>query len=530
MRSTSMAFDEASVAGAVTDSALLLAFDRDSVRDKDHDGRMKVAVTNISKATVNPYKGKEIPGYQELGLYPEKIYQMLRDPEELEKAAPTFNGIQLLRKHTPVSAEDHQPWDVVGATGTDAKFEHPYLKNSLHVWSQEAIDDIESGDKRELSCGYHYTPDMTPGTYEGLHFDGRMLAIIGNHVALVKDGRAGPDVVVGDSTETLNMTTKPTRLAALTLGLVAASVAPLIAKDSKIELPKALFADLTSKNINAKKAGLLAGVKAAATGKLRSGLAMDASMEHVGKVLDTVSGLFETEKGADESTSEEQHKAMEAAANGESNTGIPKAVGEEFAEADKGKTFDAEPLKAFLKEKGVSDEDIMAAMDLMPKAMAGDESEEEKAKREKAESEKKAEDEKKALDAKTAKDNEMKDMVTKPAMDAALKAVAETTAKSVRETERGIRVALAEVRPFVGELPATLAFDSGADVKRHALTMLGVENAKTLHADALDAVLGVQPKIGARPNDNGSPRLAMDADASKDFSSRFPDAGRIQAA
>jgi hypothetical protein len=184
-----------------TDSVLALALDRDSVREKDRNGRLTVKVANISKATVNPYRGKEIPHWETLGLDPDKIYQLLRDPEELQKAAPTFNGVQLLRKHTPVDAQDHKPWDVVGTTGTDAKFEPPYLTNSLHVWSQEAIDDIEGGDKKELSCGYNYDPDMTPGTYEGLQFDGVMRAICGNHVALVKDGRAGPDVVVGDSAE-----------------------------------------------------------------------------------------------------------------------------------------------------------------------------------------------------------------------------------------------------------------------------------------------------------------------------------------
>lgn len=34
-----------------------------------------------------------------------------------------------------------------------------------------------------------------------------------------------------------------------------------------------------------------------------------------------------------------QHRAMAAAAFGKSNIGIPKKVGKEFVEADKGKTF-----------------------------------------------------------------------------------------------------------------------------------------------------------------------------------------------
>ena len=194
--------DEALVA---TDSALTLALDKDSVRTMDRDGRMHVAETNICKACVSPYRGDEIPGWDEdththaLGLDPDKIYKLLRDPEELEKATPTLNGVQLLKKHNPVDAKDHKPYDTVGSVGTTAKYEHPYVRNGLTVWSGDDIGGIESKDKHELSPGYHYRPDMTPGKYDGEPYDGVMRDIHFNHVALVENGRQGPDVVVGDS-------------------------------------------------------------------------------------------------------------------------------------------------------------------------------------------------------------------------------------------------------------------------------------------------------------------------------------------
>ena len=176
----------------------LLAWD-ESVRTEDVDGRMRVAVMNISKAAVNPYKGEEIPGCDALGLDPQKVYYLYRDPEELAKAAASSNGVQILRKHIPVNAEDHQPWDTVGALGTDGVFEAPYLTNSGTFWTAEDIAGIKSGRKKQLSLGYHYRPDMMPGTIGGIPFDGVMRDITVNHVALVEDGRAGPDVVVGDS-------------------------------------------------------------------------------------------------------------------------------------------------------------------------------------------------------------------------------------------------------------------------------------------------------------------------------------------
>lgn len=192
-----------------TDSALRLALDRDSLRKFDKDGRMRVAVTNISKANICPYRGDEIPGWDPekevhaLGLDPNKIYMLLRDPEELKKSIPTWNGIQLLRKHIPVDVDDHRKFDIVGTTGTDASFDGTYLTNSLIVWSKEGIDLIESGDQRELSCGYHYKPLMIPGIFDGQPYDGVMTEIEGNHVALVEEGRAGPDVMVADSMEEL---------------------------------------------------------------------------------------------------------------------------------------------------------------------------------------------------------------------------------------------------------------------------------------------------------------------------------------
>ncbi len=45
-----------------------LAFDRASVRTTDVDGHLHVSESNISMATVNPYIGREIPDWQELGL------------------------------------------------------------------------------------------------------------------------------------------------------------------------------------------------------------------------------------------------------------------------------------------------------------------------------------------------------------------------------------------------------------------------------------------------------------------------------
>jgi len=180
--------------------SVAFALDRASSRAMDVDGRLRVARTHISKANVCEYWGREIPDYEALGLDPERKYKLFRDPEELKKAAPTFNGLQVMLDHVPVHADDHHPEQWVGALGTEAEFNDPYLDNSMIIHVREGIDAIESGEMKELSCAYRYRADMTPGkSSSGEAYDGVMRDIVGNHVALVKEGRAGSDVVVSDS-------------------------------------------------------------------------------------------------------------------------------------------------------------------------------------------------------------------------------------------------------------------------------------------------------------------------------------------
>lgn len=210
---------------------ILIAQDR-SARSYDKDGRLHVAVSNISKAVVNPYYGSEIPHFKQLGLDAKKVYYLLRDPEELEKAAPTFRNLPLLNKHVPVSAKDPQKEIVVGSTGSDVEFSDGYLKCSLSVWDDEAIAGIESGEQMELSSAYHYTPDMTAGEYQGRRYDGVMRDIVGNHVALVDVGRAGRDVVVSDADPFHER--KAMKLKQGAQERIKAKLQPLLAQDAEL--------------------------------------------------------------------------------------------------------------------------------------------------------------------------------------------------------------------------------------------------------------------------------------------------------
>lgn len=210
----------------------VLAIDRATVRTVDRDGRLHVEVTPISKANVCPYFGREIPRWEELGLDPDRVYQLLRDPGELAKAAPTFNNIPLLCEHVPHSADDPLKELVIGATGSDAEFQDPYLTNSLVVWDSTYIGLINTHEQKELSSSYYYDADMTPGVHEGVPYDGRMTNIVGNHVALVKVGRAGADVAVSDSLPSELDPMKKKHIAVAVGAALGAYLRPSLAQDS----------------------------------------------------------------------------------------------------------------------------------------------------------------------------------------------------------------------------------------------------------------------------------------------------------
>lgn len=491
-----------------------MAFDRASVRRLDKDGRLHIEITNISKANICPYIGKEIPGYKALGLDPDKIYQMYRDPEELAKGAATFNNLPVLSEHIPVTSWDHRPDLVIGSTGTDAVFEAPFLRNSMVFWVMDEILQIEDQSKEEISSAYRYRADMIPGNIDGVMFDGVMRDIIGNHVALVPDGRAGDDVVVGDSTKELTAMAKTAKkmmvtavglspLALIAKGMLMTAIAPLLAQDSAIDFDPVLKG-VTKKNFKTEKPKLFKRLEKACDGKL----AQDASLDAVMGLLDAVEQVEQPDAidAVPVDGPAMQPPGMMAGLDAEAANFLKSKMSEDdcatFDEMFK-KATDAAPAKDADKDK---DDDDKPAKDADKK---DDETAED------------ADDDDK--EKKVAKDAD-DDKVTKPAMDAAIGTAVKTTEKRMRAEQRAMRVAETEVRAKIGDFDV-LAFDSAEAIYRHGLELLGVEEFETVAASALPVLLKHQPGLGATKEKK--PALAMDARARTSFAERFPGAARI---
>lgn len=159
----------------------------------DHNGWLVITDNPITKEGVFEYLGKEIGAPE-----PDKIYKVYRPAEEIEKAVDTFKSIPFRDEHKMLGKYADDDDGKVDAIITDeVYFDPPYLKGNIKVFNKDLKKRIENG-KTELSAGYRSSYDFTSGTFNGERYDAIQRNITGNHLALVDEGRAGPDVAVQD--------------------------------------------------------------------------------------------------------------------------------------------------------------------------------------------------------------------------------------------------------------------------------------------------------------------------------------------
>lgn len=139
----------------------------------------------------------------ELGLDgdPTRRVTLYRPPEEVFKPASmaSFDGKALTIDHPPVLV-DKTNWQKYsnGQVGNIERAGNDTIAGDITFTTDTAIKALESG-KRELSNGYTFTLDMTPGTApDGTAYDGIQRNIRGNHIALVDKGRCGSACRVSD--------------------------------------------------------------------------------------------------------------------------------------------------------------------------------------------------------------------------------------------------------------------------------------------------------------------------------------------
>lgn len=183
-------------------AAPALAMDERSI---DGNGWVEIKGNPISKAGVFPYSGRQL-GLD--GPDADRIFQVLRPPEELStpECLASFRLIPLTDEHAMLGPNAQELTDramaaekkgVHGVIGEDVYFEDGYLRSNLKIFSA-TLDALIKAGKRELSAGYRCIYDMTAGVWNGQPYDAVQRQIRGNHLALVTEGRMGPDVAIMD--------------------------------------------------------------------------------------------------------------------------------------------------------------------------------------------------------------------------------------------------------------------------------------------------------------------------------------------
>lgn len=181
----------------------------DSARRVDGNGWPEVKGNPLSRVGVFPYLGRNIPGAPD----PDRVYRVYRPAEELSdpdfleslKLIPWVDDHEYLGPEE-IGATPAERKGVQGTTGQELYFDGKYVRGNIKVFSEAMKDAIESG-KKELSLGYECAYDWTPGVFEGQPYDAIQRKLRGNHLALVREGRMGPEVAVLDhGTDCLTIT------------------------------------------------------------------------------------------------------------------------------------------------------------------------------------------------------------------------------------------------------------------------------------------------------------------------------------
>jgi uncharacterized protein len=128
------------------------------------------------------------PSAKNSGLIRASGNRLFRDPEEFRKAHEAFAYLPVLSEHVFVTSHSFPAHLIIGFN-TDARLREDdgSIRSDLH-FSDRGMELI-AGGMRAISAGYDFRLDMTSGEWNGEAFAGRMVAVIGHHIAIGRAGR-----------------------------------------------------------------------------------------------------------------------------------------------------------------------------------------------------------------------------------------------------------------------------------------------------------------------------------------------------
>lgn len=271
---------------------------------------MEVKSNPISKIGVFDYLGSEIPGAKE----PDRVYKVYRPEEELarQETIDSFKNKPLLDDHEIIGIHGMpaERKGIQGNIGEQVYFDSPYLRGNIVVHSSAAQTLIKNG-KTELSPCYGCDWVEESGVFEGKEYQYVQRNLRANHLALVEEGRTGPDVAVQDhrtfsldSSRLLPMEFTPEQLAQLKaliaemMGTTTGDEDPVkpAAVDADPELPKDedVIVDPVEEVVTPEQAG-------AAEEAVTAAEEAQAAIEEVAEAIEEVAAAAEEVVAAEDS-------------------------------------------------------------------------------------------------------------------------------------------------------------------------------------------------------------------------------------
>lgn len=335
----------------------------------DNNSFWEIKHNPISRIGVYPYMGRSISDECE----PDKIYYVYRPAETLAQSVDTWDNPPkpFINDHEMLgegfSKVDDRP---VQGVIHNPVYEDGTLYADISVYSESLKKKIEDG-KKELSLGYFCKYEKQKGVYKGQAYDYIQRDMVGNHIALVENGRCGSDVRVFDSKCTMDSLD-------ITTEFQTSNGENKTASNGIIETTETKDSEMADKREYIRKIMAIAGKP-------------DSDFEGGEKEkIETIAKLLENSeyaKSEDEEEKEEEKKSEDESEEKEE---------EKKAEDKCGKDEDPEEEKKETEDEEVSPADVMAFLKLIleeVRMLNGKKTTDEEESKEDSEEEKKSEDE-----------------------------------------------------------------------------------------------------------------------------------------
>lgn len=167
-----------------------------------HDGYVVAAHSILARTGIQTYRASDFGLQKIMKIGSDAILRLYRPEDEVfdAESLASFNHVPLTIDHPSEALVSADNWSQIAKGEVcDVVRDRDYVSGTVIIKSRDAIDAVNNG-MVELSAGYRFELDLTPGTTpDGQPYDGVQRHIRGNHVAIVDKARCGSACRIGDS-------------------------------------------------------------------------------------------------------------------------------------------------------------------------------------------------------------------------------------------------------------------------------------------------------------------------------------------